>query len=235
MLKRIFLCLSFLAALTASSIAQNTNYKGPAAVRVTIGTADSDPWGLFADDDEVVAKSGVRASVAVGAKSGPMTPVATGARSAARTPMIVNAKSVVRPSTVRSMASIEQAAFTLINQKRAEKGLKPVIWDDSLAAVARVHSQNMAEFSFFSHRGLDNKLVSDRADSQKLGRWRAIGENIAYNGGYADPVERAVEQWLNWSSHGHNMLDDSWKESAVGVALAADGAYYFTQVFLKRR
>lgn len=141
----------------------------------------------------------------------------------------------VKASVVVNMAAAEQSAFEVINQIRVEKGLEPLIWSDELAAVARLHSQNMAEFRFFSHRGLDNKLVSDRADQLKVGRWRSIGENIAFNRGYADPVAMAVELWLDSPTHKRNMMDPNWKESAIGVAKAADGSVYFTQVFLVRK
>lgn len=141
----------------------------------------------------------------------------------------------VKSSIVVNMSGAERSAFELINQRRVEAGLSPLTWSDDLAAVARMHSQNMAEFSFFSHRGLDNKLVSDRADLLKIGRWRSIGENIAFNRGYADPVGKAVELWLGSPDHRRNMLDAHWKESAIGVAKAADGSMYFTQVFLIRR
>lgn len=140
----------------------------------------------------------------------------------------------VKASVVVNTTGVEQAAFALINRKRAENGLQPLIWSDEIAAIARIHSQNMAEFQFFSHRGLDNKMVSDRADDRGLRKWRAIGENIAFNRGYLDPISKAVELWLNSTSHRHNMLDRNWKESAVGVAVAPDGSYYFTQVFLKK-
>jgi len=141
----------------------------------------------------------------------------------------------VKASVVVNMAAVEQTAFALINQKRAEKGIAPLNWSDELAAVARLHSQNIAEFKFFSHRGLDNKLVSDRADALKIGRWRSIGENIAFNRGYTDPVAKAVELWLDSPTHLRNLLDPNWKETAVGVAKAFDGSYYFTQVFLARK
>lgn len=141
----------------------------------------------------------------------------------------------VKASVVVNMASVERSAFDLINRKRIENGLLPLTWNDEVAAVARVHSQSMAEFNFFSHRGLDSKLVSDRADAAKVGKWRAIGENIAFNRGYKDPTEKAVELWLDSPTHRRNMMDPGWKESAVGVAIAVDGSYYFTQVFLVRR
>ena len=140
-----------------------------------------------------------------------------------------------KASVIVNIASVEHIAFGMINQKRAENGLRPLAWSGELANIARLHSQNMAEFKFFSHRGVDNKMVSDRADNAGLGKWRAIGENIAFNRGYQDPVGKAVELWLDSPSHRHNLMDDNWKESAVGVAVAPDGSYYFTQVFLLRK
>ena len=141
----------------------------------------------------------------------------------------------VRSSVIVNMARAERSAFDLINQNRLKKGLRPLIWSNELAAVARLHSQNMAEFKFFSHRGLDNKLVSDRADTLGLGKWKAIGENIAFNRGFNDPVGKTVELWLDSPTHKLNMFDPNWRESAVGVAKAEDGSYYFTQVFLARK
>jgi uncharacterized protein YkwD len=156
---------------------------------------------------------------------------------------LANAESIeelFRPRRVENVAAVnvkavERSAFEMLNKKRLEKGLSPLVWSDDLVAVARQHSRNMAEFQFFSHRGLDNKLVSDRADDAGVGRWRAIGENIAFNRGFDDPVGKAVELWLDSPSHRRNLLSDTWKESAVGVAVAEDGSYYFTQVFLVRK
>ncbi len=137
-------------------------------------------------------------------------------------------------SVVVNTVELERAAFERLNQKREENGMQPLVWSEQVAALARNHSQNMAEFKFFGHRGLDNKLVSGRADEMRIGRWRAIGENIAYNRGYKDPVEKAVDNWLNSQTHRHNLLNSEWMESAVGVAVADDGSYYFTQVFLRK-
>lgn len=141
----------------------------------------------------------------------------------------------VKASVVVSTTGVERTAFDLINKIRIGAGAQPLAWNDDVAAIARTHSQNMAEFNFFSHRGLDSKLVSDRADAQQVGKWRAIGENIAFNRGYKDPAEMAVQLWLDSAEHRRNLMDSNWKESAVGVAVAADGSYYFTQVFLVRR
>jgi uncharacterized protein YkwD len=131
--------------------------------------------------------------------------------------------------------SLERQAFVLVNKTREQNGLRDLEWSDQLEGVARLHSDNMAEYQFFSHKGLDNKYVSQRADDAHVGQWRSIGENIAFMRGYDDPVKMAVDLWLDSPTHRKNMLDPNWKESAIGVGVAQDGSVYFTQVFIARK
>ena len=134
-----------------------------------------------------------------------------------------------------TIASLEKQGFELINQKRVEIGLEILTWNNDCANIARLHSENMANHKFFSHSGLDGTMVNDRADAIGLSKWRAIGENIAFNRGYKNPAESAVERWMQSASHRENLLNDRWKESGIGIAIAEDGTYYFTEVFLLRK
>jgi uncharacterized protein YkwD len=142
----------------------------------------------------------------------------------------LTAGGAVSASAVRAM---ERDAFDLINATRADAGLSGLKWSDKIAEVARVHSNNMADLNFFSHRGLDGSMVDDRAARLKMGSWNAIGENIAFLRGFPNPVEIAVEKWLRSPSHKQNLLDPSWTEAAIGLAVTPDGKYYFTQVFIR--
>jgi uncharacterized protein YkwD len=142
--------------------------------------------------------------------------------------------SPARPSASRIL-ELEKMTFALINQKRAENGLEPLTWSDEVARIARLHSENMVRYKFFSHKGIDGKMVDDRADSIGMTKWTLIGENIAYNRGYQSPCETAVEKWLLSPGHRQNLLNNRWKETAVGIAVTDDGTYFFTQVFIKRR
>jgi len=144
------------------------------------------------------------------------------------------AQSTTRPNNP-SAAAIEQQVFALINAERAKNGLTELEWSESVAAVARLHSEDMARAKFFSHRGSDGSMVDARADRLGLGMWRSIGENIAYMRGYDDPAELAVQKWMESTAHRKNLLGANWKESAVGVAMTADGTYYLTEVFLFRK
>jgi len=150
--------------------------------------------------------------------------------SAAKRPRVVAARPPVHANTV----SLERVAFNVLNQKRAENGLSPLAWNEKLAGVARLHSHNMAEFSFFSHKGLDGKMAAERANQMGVKQWRSIGENLAFSHGFQDPVAHAVRLWLDSPAHRQNLLDGNWKETAVGIAVAEDGSYYFTQVFLRK-
>src|SRR5215204_2669594 len=115
--------------------------------------------------------------------------------------------------------SLERRVFVLINQTRVENGLKRLIWNEEIAAIARRHSANMATNNFFSHVGLDGKKVSDRAAEFGLTKWQMIGENIAYNFGFDDPIERAFEGWMNSRFHRRNLLRVTWRETGIGVAV----------------
>lgn len=132
--------------------------------------------------------------------------------------------------------SLEKVAFDLINEIREERGLEPVSWNEEVARVARIHSQSMAQNDYFSHQGIDGLWVNDRAKRNGVRGWRAIGENIAYNRGYDNPAEFAVERWMKSTSHRKNAMHKRWEESGIGVAIGPDGkTFYFTQVFMESR
>lgn len=137
---------------------------------------------------------------------------------------------VLTPAAVRAL---ERDAFQLINTERSLAGLPTLKWSDRIAEVARLHSNNMADQNFFSHKGLDGLMVDERAEKLKMGSWMAIGENIAFMKGYENPVAVAVEKWLQSPGHKKNLLGPDWTETAIGLAVTADGKYYFTQVFIR--
>ena len=147
----------------------------------------------------------------------------------------IAAETVANVSAPSSIRALERKAFDLINEERTHRGLQPLEWSDDAVQLARNHSRNMAQYHFFSHKGLDGSMVNDRAEQMGIFNWRAIGENIAFNRGYNDPADFAVQSWLESPAHKANMLNKEWTESGIGVATTADGSYYFTQVFLLRK
>ena len=142
--------------------------------------------------------------------------------------------SAAKSSSTTSVFALERKAFDIVNRQRSSKGLPPLRWNDDLARVARLHSENMARYRFFSHTGRDGLSVNHRARQLGVRGFRAIGENIAFNQGFSKPVEMACQHWMTSPGHRGNILDRGWTESGMGVGVAADGGYFFTLVFIVR-
>ena len=140
------------------------------------------------------------------------------------------AESVLTPGTTEMALRV----FTLVNETRAKQGLSLLAWDEKAALMANSHAGNMAAAGFFNHQDPQGRNAVTRARTAGLSGWRALSENIAYNKGYDQPADFAVERWLISAGHRANIMTATFTHTAVGVAVTADGRIYFTQVFLTR-
>lgn len=138
--------------------------------------------------------------------------------------------------------ALEVKMWKLINQDRSAgscaeetKGrARPLQWDARLAAIARLHSQEMASNGFFGHEGADGSLPDARISRVGI-HWRASGENIAK---YPDVIE-AEAAFMNeprfQPNHRANILNPDYTHVGVGVVKGADGMFYITQEFAQLR
>jgi uncharacterized protein YkwD len=140
----------------------------------------------------------------------------------------------VRSREVAPLPSLERRVFDLVNNERLQAGLPALVWLDRVATVARYHSSNMATNNFFSHIDPQGRRSGKRADQLGVSDWKQIGENIAWLSGN-DPAERVVRCWMQSPGHRQNIMDPIYRESGIGLSIAADGKYYFTQVFIRRK
>ena len=177
------------------------------------------------------------ASVATG-QSGPSEPKAIlvdvigGKRPAQKQVRTVQAS--YSPRVFGSANAVETRTFELMNAQRQAIGLPLLQWDEQIVALARSHSESMAADKYFSHKDPSGGYVDSRASKLGIFNWMAIGENIAFMKGHDDPASMAVEKWMQSTSHKKNILSNQWRDSAIGIAVAADGAIYFTQVFIAK-
>jgi uncharacterized protein YkwD len=141
---------------------------------------------------------------------------------------------VAGPAPAVAATGDERRAFDLVNAERQKRGLSPLVWDGALTRLARYHSENMARDGVLSHTDGDGLDLSGRAQVLGLHNWRALGENIAYNQGYSDPTAFAVERWMVSEKHRENILNGEYTHAGIGIARAADGRVFFTQVFMER-
>jgi len=131
-------------------------------------------------------------------------------------------------------SEIEQRAFEATNAARMENGLAPLIWNDELCRMARLHSEKMVRLGFFAHETPDGSRLIDRTRAAGIVHFQMIGENIAYNQGFDDPGGFAVSRWMLSPGHRANILNTKFTQSAIGVFIAPDGTVYLTQEFIVR-
>lgn len=129
------------------------------------------------------------------------------------------------PTTSDSVLAYEAEVVRLVNERRAEYGLKPLTQNWQLSRVARYKSEDMKDNGYFSHTsptyGSPFQMIKSFGIS-----YRTAGENIAK--GYATP-QAVVNGWMNSAGHRANILNASFTE--IGVGYVASGRYW-TQMFI---
>ena len=129
------------------------------------------------------------------------------------------------PTVDSTVTSYEQEVIRLVNEIRAENGLKVLTYDWELARVARYKSQDMKDNKYFSHTspvyGTPFQMIKNFGIS-----YRSAGDNIAK--GYATP-QAVVNGWMNSSGHRANILNANFTHIGVGYV---SGGNYWTQMFI---
>lgn len=130
------------------------------------------------------------------------------------------------------LLALEQEVYVQINARRTAAGVPELFLDSRVRAVARAHSQDMADNDYFAHNALDGESPGERLDAANI-HWMQYGENLAYNYAYDDPATVAVEGWIDSSGHRRNLLDPDYTHTGVGIAVDTKGAFYITQDFVR--
>jgi uncharacterized protein YkwD len=123
-------------------------------------------------------------------------------------------------STVQ-LTKDEQLLVTLVNQKRANHGLKPVVVNAKLVASARGHAVEMATRKYFYHNSysgehFDRRIMRYGYTMSGYTYWRA-GENLYLGSSlYSSPVA-AVNAWMASSAHRAVILGANFRNIGVGT------------------
>ena len=117
--------------------------------------------------------------------------------------------------------------LNLVNEERAKYNVAPLKWDDSLAALAESHCEDMIDRNFFAHNTPDGKTPFDRMKAAGIS-YSSAGENIA--AGQSSP-QNVMDSWMNSPGHRKNILNPDFEY--IGVGLARGGSYgiYWAQEF----
>ena len=125
--------------------------------------------------------------------------------------------------------SLEQSVHQQINQYRAEHGLPPLTLDPRISEQARLHSRAMANGKVsFGHGGFKQRIDA----INRVIPYRSAAENVAFNKGYSNPGQQAVEGWIKSPGHRIN-IEGQYNLTGIGIVKNAKGEYYFTQIFIR--
>jgi uncharacterized protein YkwD len=135
---------------------------------------------------------------------------------------------------------LELQMLDLVNHDRIDpsalqetKGrARPLQWDGRLAAIARLHSEEMARQGFFGHEGMDGSEPSNRVTRAGI-QWRSTGENIAKCRDVAEAEALFMDEPKFQQNHRGNILNSSYTHIGVGIARGPDGTLYITQEFVQ--
>lgn len=144
------------------------------------------------------------------------------------------------PLTIRAEASeagdpaaqrIEAQLHIAVNSERGRHHLIALERDPALDAVARAHSADMARRSYLAHVNPEGRNPLDRIQAAGIAGFTLAAENA----GVTDRSEPSAEILRNWIAspvHAENLYAPPFNHTGVGVARAANGSWYVTQLYL---
>lgn len=136
-------------------------------------------------------------------------------------------RSVARPDAA-TRAKLDEA-FAATNQLRAEKGLAPLTYNDSLAAYATIRAKELAtQGQQIEHKRANGANPLDDANFSGRG---ALAENIgADKNGSAASI---IQAWRNSPHHYDTIISKDFQNIGIGYYYDPNSVwkYYWTQTF----
>ena len=122
----------------------------------------------------------------------------------------------------------EKFLYAQVNKARAVAGLPALAYDEKLAGVARLHSQDMAANGFFAHISPTRGTLADRLKRAGIAAQK-FTENLAAN----TDLQAAHDGLMNSPGHRKNILDDEVTRVGAGIVRQLTGQLLVTQVFAR--
>lgn len=165
-----------------------------------------------------------------------------------------------RPGEPPGLGHLERLVHEQANSARQTRTRRHLAWDSDLASLARAHSRDMAQRSFFAHENPDGHSPQDRARARgilcqkNLGGGRmlvGVAENLYLTSRYARTRQRPTESgwetevdwlsgeeiaretvraWMQSPGHRRNLLDPHVRSQGIGVSVGTDHRVFITQI-----
>ena len=121
----------------------------------------------------------------------------------------------------------ERILFNLLNEKRRERGLKPVTMNHELTKLARKKAKDMADYDYFSHTSPNYGKAIDMVRQADISH-KVVGENIAIT----SSGRRANTLFMDSPSHRATMLNKLYDQVGIGIYKKSNGSLYIAEIFI---
>ena len=135
------------------------------------------------------------------------------------------------PGGEAAFAALEDALHEAVNDVRRRAGLIPLRRDPAIDRVARAHSADMVARGYFAHETPEGLTPPDRLRQGGVSGITPAGENVGLTN-RADPTREIVAGWLASPVHRQNLLAPMFNATGIGIARAADGTLFYTQLYV---
>jgi uncharacterized protein YkwD len=124
---------------------------------------------------------------------------------------------------------IEMPVVQLINEIRAEHGLRPLKVSAKLAQAAETHAVSMGTEGYFDHTSSDGtsfwKRIARFFPQEGFRRW-TVGENLLWASPRVTPNE-ALQMWLGSPGHRRVLLSPAWTHIGLAAVHITDAPGIF--------
>jgi uncharacterized protein YkwD len=128
-------------------------------------------------------------------------------------------------------AELEANFHQDVNAVRASRHLLPLGRRAELDRVARAHSEDMARRRYLSHESPEGRNPVDRLEGAGVSGFTLAAENAGMTS-RRDPNREILLGWLTSRVHRQNLHAPPFNATGVGVAQAADGTFFYTQLYV---
>lgn len=122
----------------------------------------------------------------------------------------------------------EKLDYYLVNVDRQKYHLPLLTYHDKISKTAYKHSKDMARHHYFNHINQKGQTPFDRMERDHI-FYQSAGENLAY--GQVNAIE-AHHDLMNSKGHRKNILNKTFAELGVGVAVDVQNVPYYTENYI---
>ncbi|GGX21665.1 CAP domain-containing protein [Aquimarina muelleri] len=122
--------------------------------------------------------------------------------------------------------SVADEILKLVNEYRSEKGLKPLIKNNTAEELAIDHTRYMISKGRISHDNGDQKFKALQEKENATG----MAENVAAG---QESAQSVVTSWLNSSAGHRENIEGNYTHIGIAAIKDENGKYYYTQLFYR--